>query len=1202
MSKPSYLYGTWHVSEKLAFNLSDTFYIALSNSDMIAMELNPDIWLNEIKAMEDAQTDMEYLNTWRRPVNFYKRGFSLNIPDRKDLGHYLRSSPDVVNSMLYRTNKSKDDYEEDTYLDLYIFQAGKKLNKPVFGLEDFKQSREMVRKSEQCEEDFQDKEKRELFRLKLKELEGDKSYSETFENAYGKGDLDLLDSLYTLTGTKPCTRRYMLNERNIIMANRMDSIMQHHSLFTGVGAAHLPGNDGVIELLRKKGYSLRPVKATDGFNNKMVRKLEELRYPLQFSMHYTADSALGAMLPGALTELTSSGASKTYLFNDVSNGTYYYIQRVNYSGGMNGESQEHMMSRVDSVLFENIPGKILSRKTIHHDGLPGFDIVNKTRRGDIQRQQIFFSPDEICFIKMSGTGNYVEKGKEADLFFNSLTFKQNLSGADKVFRPASGDYEIRIPASAPVYVNRGPYAIQREIVSCRQQDKKASYLLIASSLYDLNYLEEDTFELNFMAETFARQLNYKILSSKPAHVSHYPALDFILQNDSSERIYSRIIIRAQNYYLLSAKTSDTTLAYPYLSSFQFTPPRPLPGYSVFNDTLLHFTVRTHLSTSPYRDLARPVQHNYNDSYYGSGDDKKPVKEEKDYQPLENSRIYLSGISGEKIYTEFHKFSMYYEYPTLDKFWEVQERNHGESRTFRVSRIQKEEQKGLHILNFLLSDTNSSRGIQVKMIQKCGILYTLKALIDTVDGPSAYVRNFYESFTPQDTCIGLDVTTDKLSTYFFSKIYSADTLERKRAENAISYVKGNLNKEHASELMAAIDNPRFALLKQTDKTELVTALGTLPGKDIPVYLENLYKRYTDSLKMQLLILKALAGQKTALAAKTFLHLLQEDMPVSKNSNDIWELFTPWTDSLALAAGMFPGLLEYAKFPEFKYPVYSLLNSCVEKGYIRKKQYASFKHEILSDARYNFRIYLSSDKKESRHSSDYGGSYLTGLGNSEPSNVMSYEQECIYWYVNLLQPWYSKDAGVKKFIDRTLHDSPNVMHVFIAATLAKHDVTVPDSVWKALASDQVTRYWLYRAMRKDKRMDKFDTVTYKQKALVISMLFGDDYDEKNDTLVLLEKVSASTGRNKGFVYIFKSRPLDKKIWKMSYIGIMPDNTLRVNIRPEVFRRNISYDGVKQLQKEREKIMRKLRIEGRRRASLTDFEGKRSSDSFYGDYYED
>ena len=52
-----------------------------------------------------------------------------------------------------------------------------------------------------------------------------------------------------------------LYRRNEIQANSIDSIIKSGSiLFVGVGAAHLPGDRGVIEMLRAKGYKLRPVK------------------------------------------------------------------------------------------------------------------------------------------------------------------------------------------------------------------------------------------------------------------------------------------------------------------------------------------------------------------------------------------------------------------------------------------------------------------------------------------------------------------------------------------------------------------------------------------------------------------------------------------------------------------------------------------------------------------------------------------------------------------------------------------------------------------------------------------------------------------------------------------------------------------------------------------------------------------------------
>ncbi len=44
LTKPSYLFGTMHVSSKMVFHLSDSFYLALKSVDVVALELNPDTW------------------------------------------------------------------------------------------------------------------------------------------------------------------------------------------------------------------------------------------------------------------------------------------------------------------------------------------------------------------------------------------------------------------------------------------------------------------------------------------------------------------------------------------------------------------------------------------------------------------------------------------------------------------------------------------------------------------------------------------------------------------------------------------------------------------------------------------------------------------------------------------------------------------------------------------------------------------------------------------------------------------------------------------------------------------------------------------------------------------------------------------------------------------------------------------------------
>src|SRR6476620_8060914 len=59
LKKPSYLFGTMHVSNKMAFHLSDSFYSAIQNTDMVALELNPESWQKDMVKMNAAQQELE---------------------------------------------------------------------------------------------------------------------------------------------------------------------------------------------------------------------------------------------------------------------------------------------------------------------------------------------------------------------------------------------------------------------------------------------------------------------------------------------------------------------------------------------------------------------------------------------------------------------------------------------------------------------------------------------------------------------------------------------------------------------------------------------------------------------------------------------------------------------------------------------------------------------------------------------------------------------------------------------------------------------------------------------------------------------------------------------------------------------------------------------------------------------------------------
>ena len=88
----------------------------------------------------------------------------------------------------------------------------------------------------------------------------DEEYSPVkLQEAYRLGNLDLLDSINRLNSQSEAFDEKFLYRRNEIQANSIDSFLRKSSLFVGVGASHLPGERGVIEMLRKKGYKLRPI-------------------------------------------------------------------------------------------------------------------------------------------------------------------------------------------------------------------------------------------------------------------------------------------------------------------------------------------------------------------------------------------------------------------------------------------------------------------------------------------------------------------------------------------------------------------------------------------------------------------------------------------------------------------------------------------------------------------------------------------------------------------------------------------------------------------------------------------------------------------------------------------------------------------------------------------------------------------------------
>ena len=87
----------------------------------------------------------------------------------------------------------------------------------------------------------------------------EKEFAEMME-AYNNQDLEKLDA-FIKKGEDGLGQyeNILLYNRNKNWVKKLKPIMSERSVTIAVGAGHLPGDKGLIDLLRKEGYTVKPV-------------------------------------------------------------------------------------------------------------------------------------------------------------------------------------------------------------------------------------------------------------------------------------------------------------------------------------------------------------------------------------------------------------------------------------------------------------------------------------------------------------------------------------------------------------------------------------------------------------------------------------------------------------------------------------------------------------------------------------------------------------------------------------------------------------------------------------------------------------------------------------------------------------------------------------------------------------------------------
>ena len=252
LTDTSYLYGTMHVQDSRVFQFKNGIQEAFNRCEIFALELNMDS-VNTFQLMDELI--MEPPN--RLDSLLTKKEYEMVSQYFKDtlgigLMIFNKMQP-IYTSQLISFEKIKKD--QDVALDIYFFNEAKKQNKTTVGLEFMD---EQLNAFKSIPYDVQAKE---LFKAVENAYKGEGQEIDELIEYYLNEDLDkllelTLNSQFMDEEINIIFKQVFLIDRNHKMAERSIKYMKSGPTFIAVGAAHLPGKEGVIENLRKKGYTV----------------------------------------------------------------------------------------------------------------------------------------------------------------------------------------------------------------------------------------------------------------------------------------------------------------------------------------------------------------------------------------------------------------------------------------------------------------------------------------------------------------------------------------------------------------------------------------------------------------------------------------------------------------------------------------------------------------------------------------------------------------------------------------------------------------------------------------------------------------------------------------------------------------------------------------------------------------------------------
>ncbi len=1052
---PSYLYGTMHLQDRRLFYFGDSLYAALQKAEGFAMEINPDEMVDSMFRSFSKEDTSALLKKVMGEAEYKKIAKKLekklNIPADKIT---LKRLADEKRKMSTVRDK-KDDMS--TVMDLYLFSIAKRLGKSTGGIEDLGDQFEI--RDEIGKFDIDDFIKDDP---KLRE-----SNLETMLSIYLSKDLTTLNAIVNGRGMDDFNADALLVKRNKKMAIRMDSLAHTRPTFFAVGAAHLPGDYGLITLLTKMGYTVEPI-----FSSKNIAP-EDFKYTANEMpwINIEDDNKMCSVkMPGIPSDALVVETLPIKMYMDLGDLTIYGLAVTPVSE--EEANSDSMINRLVAIYKSNEEFDVKSIKNINYQGSKGIE-MHAVQRGTYDlRFRILIKGNKLFMIIFGAKNKEGLYGSNAEKFLSSLVFNdENIEGKNtwQLFTNAKNAFSMMAPGKTIETKQKDENGESFDQFISVDYSDGTYYMVMVRDTKPGYYIESDSsyfdeYKKNMEALPQYQLKDFSQVKFKGQNAWHFSAL----QRDANAEILLEgyLIRRGNRTYVPIVVMPKAKADFPQVTNF-------FRSFSLL----------------PYEETSWKKQPlgNTNINVYAPGPWIKAEVDPSSYlfEPRVHS-YHAQDINTAASYSiDVETISPYF-WSTADSsfFKERAESFKG----YKDSIISwKYIDKGVKHGELLLKQSGSDHFRKLKVYLNGDSLYTLYS----------YQTGEHDSRTNQFLS-GIEFPVQYPSTIFTNKaallmqaLQSKDSAVAADAKAVLGTVK--FTKNDLPVLYEAFPK-KYTNYEGTYRTVnelLANQIALLDDNNTLDYIKDKYTADNTEVKeIRMLMLEILAKQKTASSYKLLKQLLVTDPPVA---GLIYNLVNTVTDTVDLIKDIFPAATALYADTIVGPGIIKLANHLVDSNIVATAAILQNEKGLLELAGNYVRQY----KKDKDAYPVYNAEVITLLTkfNTEQSNIM------LNSFLQLPDMWVKNNAIL---------------------ALIKNNKPVAESEIRKFASDNEWRTAFYESLKGIGKVSVFPKGFYTQVKFAESYLhvgLSDSYEvEVKSIQMIKERTAEINGKTKRY-YIYK-----------------------------------------------------------------------------------